>query len=93
MVRCGPTIDVVERAAFSIRQLAQVYGVGRQTVSAAIRRGDLPAARFGPKRIVVLRSDFETWLRSHAIRPTAHAEDVVERRLERETAANTGSGP
>ena len=82
---------LVERAAFSIRQISRVYGVGRRTVSDAIRRGELPAAKLTPKRFVILRRDFEAWLRSHAAFPTDHAIARVEAVLAREEQAGAAS--
>ena len=73
-----------QREAFSVRGAAQHYGVSRHLVSGAVRRGELPAACFGARRLLILRADLERWIRSHAVKPTAHAESVVERRLERE---------
>ena len=57
------TLFPMERAAFSIRGIARRYGVGRGTVADAIQKGDLPAARLGPRHTVVLVHDFERWLR------------------------------
>ena len=82
----------MERVASSIRGLNQRYGVGRGKITEAIRLGELPATRLGPKRIVVLHSDFEGWLRSHAVRPTDFAAGRVAEVLAREARATQDSG-
>ena len=81
------TIIRVVRAALSIRQINREYGVSRDTVSHAIRNGDLPASQLGTKRILVLRRDFEAWLQKHAVRPPDFAAARVEEVLAREAKA------
>ena len=53
----------------------------------AIHQGELPAAQLGPRHIIVLRRDFEDWLRRHAVRPSAHASARVDEVLAREEHA------
>ena len=74
----------MDRAAYTLRGVERALGIDRRTVSAAIRAGELPAARLGSRRMLILATDIETWLRSKAVRPNAHAESVVARVLARE---------
>jgi excisionase family DNA binding protein len=74
----------MERHALSARAIEREFGVGRDRICEAVHGGDLPASRFGKRRFAILRTDVEAWLRSHAFRPNAHAESVVERVLARE---------
>ena len=55
--------------ALSIRGLTHEYGISREPIMAAVYAGDLTVARLSATRFVVLRSDFEEWLRSKAIPP------------------------
>ena len=41
-----------ERRAFSVSEAAAMLGLHRQTLAAAIRRGELPAVRLGRKVLV-----------------------------------------
>lgn len=41
-----------ERRAFSVSEAAAMLGLHRQTVAAAIRRGEIPAVRLGRKVLV-----------------------------------------
>jgi hypothetical protein len=74
--------------ALSLRALSREYGIDRSFLSGLVHSGQLPALRRG-RRIVVLRADFELWFRRHAISTTAHAERVVQERIEREEQKST----
>jgi excisionase family DNA binding protein len=74
----------MDQTAYTLRGVERALGIDRRTVSAAIRAGELPAARLGSRRLLILATDIETWLRRHAIQPTARAELLVERVLARE---------
>jgi len=74
----------IERRGYTLRAASRAYGISRWTLAAAIRRGELPAARLGTHRLTILASDIESFLRRHAVRPTSHAEAVVEEVLRRE---------
>ena len=74
------------RIAFSVREAARACGLSRDALRAAIRAGELPAARIGSRRLVVLASDLEAWIRRHTISPSADAHAVVEQVLARERA-------
>ena len=74
----------IHKAALSVLGLNREYGAYRTVIAAVIYAGDLSAARLSEKRLVVLRTDLETWLQSKAIQPDSHALSFVERRLERE---------
>lgn len=77
--------------ASSVRGLNRRYGVSRDFIYDAIARGELPAARIGKRRFLVLHRDFESYLRSLAIRPTSSAEAFVERRLAMDGARRVGA--
>ncbi|GAF77548.1 unnamed protein product [marine sediment metagenome] len=76
-----------EREAFSLRSLARRYHVDRAIISELVRSGQLPAARIGKRRLLVLRRDWEALLRRKAIRPDSNTVRVVEERLKREAAS------
>ncbi len=46
--------QIVERATYSVDEVAQLLGIARTTAYESIHRGEIPAVRFG-RRIVVLR--------------------------------------
>lgn len=46
--------QTVERATYSVDEVAQLLGIARTTAYESIHRGEIPAFRFG-RRIVVLR--------------------------------------
>ena len=45
-------VVVEERRAFSVSEVAVMLGLHRQTLAAAIRRGELPSVRIGRKVLV-----------------------------------------
>ena len=58
------------RLAYAVSEVATVAALGRSTVYAAIRRGELTARKSG-RRTVVLAADLEAWLRAlPPIKPT-----------------------
>jgi excisionase family DNA binding protein len=58
------------RLAYGVSEAAAVAALGRSTVYAAIRRGELTARKAG-RRTVVLAADLEAWLkRLPPIKPT-----------------------
>ena len=75
--------------ALSLRAASRELGVGRSALSAAVSDGEIPGRRIG-RRIVVIDDDVIAWIRAGAetIRPTAFVEELVARRLERETRGN-----
>jgi len=80
--------------AFSLRRAARFYGLSRDVFTAAIAKGDLPAARLGLRSYTILNADILDWLRRHTVWPTKpatnnHARQVVERRLEHEARTGT----
>ena len=68
----------MDRVGFSLRQLERRYGIARDRWSAAIRAGELPAARIGLRRFTVLERDAEGWLARYRVHPSLSAEAVVE---------------
>lgn len=70
----------------SIRGAARLYGVSHVTVRAAIAANELPAARIGRRRLLILRTDLDAWIRKHQLRPSTDDVAVVDRVLERERA-------
>lgn len=75
------------RFALSARGVARLLGVSPDLVLEEIRTGRLPAYRLGRRRLLVRREDVEAWLAARRVRPTAHAERIVERVLQREAEA------
>jgi len=69
--------------ALTARAVAREYGISRDRVRAAIRSGDLPAARLGRRSYTLLRRDVEAWIERHRVEPRTVAERV-ERALIRE---------
>ena len=51
------------RLAYGVSEAATVAALGRSTVYAAIRRGELTARKAG-RRTVVLAADLEAWLKA-----------------------------
>lgn len=45
-------VSGAERRAFSVSEAADMLGLHRQTIAAAIRRGELPSVRLGRKVLV-----------------------------------------
>lgn len=66
------------RHGLTARAIQREYGIRRERIGEAVNAGELPAARLGARRFLILRDDFEAWLRRHAVRP---AGDHVERRV------------
>jgi len=62
--------------AHSLRQASRRYSVARDTLAAAVRRGDLPASRLGRRRLLILDDDLRDWLARHRVRPQTVAERV-----------------
>jgi len=71
---------------YSIRAAALHYGLSRDTLRAAISRGELAGYRPGARVIRLFGSEIEEWLRRHRVKPDQHAEAIVEARLAREAA-------
>jgi len=74
-------------AGMSARQVARRLGVAPDLILREIRAGRLTAYRVGQRRLLIPWARVEEWLEAHRIRPTAHAEAVVERVLAREERA------
>jgi excisionase family DNA binding protein len=55
-----------EKLTLTIAEVAELSGLGRNRVVAAINKGELPAIFVGPSNRYrrVLRADIEPWLRS-----------------------------
>lgn len=76
----------MEQLALSCRGIQRQYGIDRRRIASAIASGDLPASRLGVRRLLILRADFEAWLRGHAVhRSVAHSEQRGERVTPRST--------
>lgn len=52
-----------EHKAYSILETAQILGIGRSTLYALIKEGQLPVRKLG-KRTLVLREDLEHFMAS-----------------------------
>jgi excisionase family DNA binding protein len=56
--------NLEEQLAYSIPQVARLTGETDLAIRRRIERGELPARRWGKRRIVVLREDLEQHLRA-----------------------------
>jgi excisionase family DNA binding protein len=70
------TMTRISRAAFNIRQAAELTGFHRNTISQAIRNGTLPAKAYGNRRVVILGSDIDRWLVDLPTYPKNHNQRV-----------------
>jgi excisionase family DNA binding protein len=62
MQRRKTNLQAQSRLTYSVPELAELLGVGRSGVYSALRRGILPARRFG-RRFVISRAAVDDWLR------------------------------
>lgn len=53
---------VMDEEFLTVAQIAELLKVNPQTVYNTIERGDLPAVRFGPRRVRVRRVDLEQFI-------------------------------
>lgn len=53
-----------ERRTYTVTEVADIVGISRSTAYECVRRGEIPARRFG-RRIVVLRHELEQLLGEH----------------------------
>ena len=53
--------DPPERATLTVDEAAAVLGISRTTAYESVRRGEIPARRFG-RRVVILRHELERLL-------------------------------
>jgi predicted DNA-binding transcriptional regulator AlpA len=81
---------VEQKSALSARGVEREYAISRAAVTDAIRRGELPAAQLGSRRLTILRADVERWIRKHAVKPIDFAAARVDEILEREERAGAG---
>ena len=49
----------------SVKQAAAMTSIGEFVLRDAINRGDLPALRVGERRIAILVTELEAWLKGH----------------------------
>lgn len=54
--------DPVRRATLTVPEAAQLLGVGRNTLWALVRRGDIPSVRIGARRVIP-RDALDEWVR------------------------------
>jgi len=64
------------KIALTIQEAAQLSGLSSAYLYALSARGELPVSKVGT-RVLILRSELETWLRSK-IRATSHTGDFNE---------------
>lgn len=57
----GPSPLTDERRTYTVPEVAELVGLSRSTAYECVRRGEIPARRFG-RRIVVLRHELERLL-------------------------------
>lgn len=67
--------EPLERATFTVDEAALILGISRTTAYESVRRGEIPARRFG-RRVVVLRHELLRLLDS----PPPENEHQVEHR-------------
>lgn len=53
--------DPPERATLTVNEAAAILGISRTTAYESVRRGEIPARRFG-RRVVILRHELERLL-------------------------------
>ena len=53
--------DPPERATLTVDEAAAILGISRTTAYESVRRGEIPARRFG-RRVVILRHELERLL-------------------------------
>lgn len=70
-------LSVETPIAFSVRGLSRRSGISREVFGREIKAGRLRASLISKHRYVVLHSDFEAWLRLHAVRPDDDAAHVA----------------
>lgn len=74
------------RQTLTLRGVEREYGFARSFIGERVRAGEIPCVRRG-RALCVLRSDFENWFRSQALRPAqSHAEGHAARLLEKDAA-------
>ena len=92
----SPRVVADGRLAFSARSAGLAYGVDPKAIRAAVKRGELRAARPGLRRLLILRHDLERWLLTRRIEVMPAAEqwaaDAARRDGER-TAKRQGRTP
>src|SRR6058998_2980209 len=76
-------------STLGIRSASRDSGLSRDTIREKVLP-EIPHRWITPRRVVFLRVDFEGWIRGQSIKPTAHAEDVIAARVERESRAQNG---
>ena len=65
--------DPPERATLTVNEAAAILGISRTTAYESVRRGEIPARRFG-RRVVILRHELEQllgWPGLRVDRPTS----------------------
>ena len=53
--------ELAMRATYSVDEVSELLGISRTTTYECIRRGEIPAHRFG-RRVVILRQELNTLL-------------------------------
>ena len=56
----------MEKLTYSVPELAQVLGVGRNVAYDLVQRADFPAVRLGERRIVIPVDRLRVWLEQQA---------------------------
>lgn len=74
----------MQHRAYSERQASKAFGISRELIRSARRRGELRSSRIGARRVVLLDEDIVEWLHSFSIQPTDSDREFVGRRLEAE---------
>ena len=77
----------------SIRGIARRFRRGRDTVRAAIERGELRAFRQGPSRVLIRAEDARRWIEQEPVVPCISTVEWLDRVRERESRRAPAARP
>jgi excisionase family DNA binding protein len=67
---CGVSDKDIHRLGLTLRGACRQYGLSNRAIKSAIQSGQLRASRIGRRRLLILRADFEEWVRTHRVSQT-----------------------
>jgi excisionase family DNA binding protein len=70
---------MADRAAYTVRELLNIYGVGRTKLYEEIKAGRLISRKFGAKTLF-LAKDVERWVKSWPVKASPEAGSVEKQR-------------
>lgn len=68
-------VSGTQREALSLRGVERAFGINRRRLAEAVEAGELRAARVGKRKLTILRTDVERWLRGAAVTSKPAAPD------------------